>query len=300
MRLITDIIRLIRVRQWVKNLFVFLPLIFGGSLMSASGLLGGAGVFLCFCLASSAIYALNDVADRETDRRHPSKSHRPGASGRIRPEAAGAISGGLGAAALAGSLWMFPHKPQVCAILSAYILLNILYTYMLKHMAIIDVLAIATGFVLREYGGGAACVTAVSPWLTVMVFLSTLFIAFGKRRDDLIPAQSEDALKSATPRRSVSGYTPGFIDQTMTLLASATIVAYIIYTLQPEVCERFGSDHVYLTTVFVIAGILRYMQKAIVKNETGDPSELVTRDPFIIGCVVCWLAAFIFIIYIAP
>ncbi|MDE5646116.1 MAG: UbiA prenyltransferase family protein [Muribaculaceae bacterium] len=300
MRLIKDIIILIRVRQWVKNLFVFLPLIFGGGLMSSSGLLAGAGVFICFCLASSAIYALNDVANRKTDSLHPAKSHRPVASGRIRPEAAGAVSGGLGAAALAGAAWMFPHDMAVCAVIGAYLLLNVLYTYLLKHMAIIDVLTIATGFVLRVYGGGEACGIAISPWLTVMVFLSTLFIAFGKRRDDLMTAQSDNTREPAALRRSVAGYTLGFIDQTMTLLASAMIVAYIIYTLQPEVCERFGSEQVYLTTVFVIAGVLRYMQKAMVKNETGDPSALVTRDPFIIGCVACWLAAFIFIIYIAP
>lgn len=293
MRLLKDIIRLIRVRQWVKNLFVFLPLLFGGGLLSHKGIISGVGAFICFSLAASAIYALNDIADRKKDRQHPSKSHRPVASGRLRPETAGAVSGMLATLALVGSRWMFPDRPEVCIVLGAYILLNILYTYLLKHMAIVDVIVIAAGFVLRVMAGGAACGIAVSPWLTVMVFLLTLFIAFGKRRDDLTKASET----GTAMRRSTAGYTIGFIDLVMAMLAAAMIVAYIIYTLQSDVQERLGSRSVYLTTIFVVAGVLRYMQKAIVMNESGDPTELATGDPFLVVCAICWLASFIIIIY---
>ena len=243
--------------------------------------------------ARSAIYAPNDIADRNRDRQHSSKSHRPVASGRLRPEAAGALSGVLATLALAGSRWMFPDRPEVCAIVAAYILLNILYTYALKHMAIIDVMVIALGFVLRVFAGGEACGIPVSPWLTIMVFMLTLFIAFGKRRDDLLRMKEE----RHAIRKSVAGYTLGFIDQTMTLLASAMIVAYIIYSLQPEVENRFNSHYVYLTTIFVIAGVLRYMQIAIVKKNSGQPTEMVYTDPFLLTCIILWIATFILIIY---
>ena len=160
-------------------------------------------------------------------------------------------------------------------------------------MAIIDAMVIALGFVLRVFAGGEACGIPVSPWLTIMVFMLTLFIAFGKRRDDLIRMKEERHVI----RKSVAGYTLGFVDQAMTLLASALVVAYIIYSLQPEVESRFNSHYVYLTTIFVIAGVLRYMQIAIVKKNSGQPTEMVYNDPFLLTCIILWIATFIFIIY---
>ncbi len=287
------IFKLIRVRQWVKNLFVFLPLIFGGKLLSESGVWHGLAAFICFSFASSSIYVLNDIADRESDRQHPLKRNRPIASGKVTVASAGIISVLLALVALAGSAVLLPESPGVLWIIAAYIGLNLLYSYWLKHFAIIDVMVIAVGFVLRVMAGGAACDIPVSPWLTVMVFMLTLFIAFAKRRDDLVKISSGKKIS----RRSVAGYTLGFIDQTMSLLASAMIVAYIIYTLQPDVEARFDSKYVYLTTIFVIAGILRYMQIAIVMKDSGQPTEKIYRDPFLLGCVICWILSFIFIIY---
>lgn len=286
------ILRLLRVREWVKNLFVFLPLLFGGGLLSYSRLISAAVAFACFSLAASSIYILNDIHDRDYDRLHPLKRNRPIASGRVSPALAGGVCAALACAALALSQWLLPFTSTF--IVAAYIALNILYTYVLKHVAIVDVMTIAAGFVLRVLCGGTACDTWVSPWLVTMVFLLTLFIAFGKRRDDLLRIRNnEEAV-----RRSAASYSLNFIDQTMTLLAGAMTVAYIIYTLSPEVVQRFGSDRVYLTAVFVIAGILRYMQIAMVRNESGDPTAVALRDPFTAGCCVLWLASFIAIIYI--
>lgn len=287
------IFKLIRVRQWVKNLFVFLPLIFGGKLLSLTDVWLGLAAFISFSLAASSIYVLNDIVDRDTDRKHPVKCRRPIASGRVPVALAGGIATVLAAFALSCCRWFFPLSSGVLLIVGGYIALNIVYSLWLKHFAIIDVMVIAIGFVLRVMAGGAACDIRVSPWLTVMVFMLTLFIAFAKRRDDLV--KISDGKK--VTRRSVAGYTLGFIDQTMSLLASAMIVAYIIYTLQPDVEERFSSQHVYLTTLFVIAGILRYMQIAIVKKDSGQPTEKIYTDPFLAGCVVCWILSFIFIIY---
>ena len=286
-------LRLIRVKQWIKNLFVFLPLIFGGKLLSSQGVTESIAAFACFCLGSSAIYVLNDIIDRKADRLHPVKCHRPVASGRMSARSAAYISALLAAASIAGSLFLFPDNAAVCVITVTYLLLNVLYSCALKHMAIIDVMVIALGFVLRAFAGGEACGIPVSPWLPIMVFMLTLFIAFGKRRDDLIRMKEERHVI----RKSVAGYTLGFVDQAMTLLASALVVAYIIYSLQPEVESRFNSHYVYLTTIFVIAGVLRYMQIAIVKKNSGQPTEMVYNDPFLLTCIILWIATFIFIIY---
>jgi len=288
-----EFLKLVRVRQWVKNCFVFLPLIFGGKLLSLSDVWHGLAAFMCFSLAASSIYVLNDIVDRKEDRRHPVKRSRPIASGRVSVSLAGGIAVVLAVLAFNCCRWFFPLSSGVLLIVVAYIVINLLYSCWLKQCAIIDVMVIAAGFVLRVMAGGAACGIRVSPWLTVMVFMLTLFIAFAKRRDDLVRIVDG----KITCRRPVAGYTLGFIDQSMSMLASAMIVAYIIYTLQPEVEERFGSHHVYLTTVFVIAGILRYMQIAIVRKDSGQPTKNIYSDLFLAGCVVCWILGFMFIIY---
>ncbi len=288
-----DFLKLIRVRQWVKNLFLFLPLIFGGRLLSSSDVWHGLEAFICFSFAASSIYVVNDILDRKADREHPVKHSRPIASGRVSVTLAGGIAALLAVLAFQCCQWFFPLSSGVLLIVVAYVVINLLYSCWLKRYAIIDVMMIAAGFVLRVLAGGAACDIPVSPWLTVMVFMLTLFIAFAKRRDDLVRMIGGKGVV----RRSVAGYSLGFIDQTMSLLASAMIVAYIIYTLQPDVEERFGSSHVYLTTLFVIAEILRYLQIAIVKKDSGQPTKNVYSDPFLVGCVVCWIFTFMFIIY---
>lgn len=286
------IVELLRVRDWTKNLFVFLPIIFGGELLSETALLKGLEVFVCFCILASAIYIVNDLHDCGYDRNHPAKCMRPIAAGLVTRLQAIACFLALTACGLVLSLFLLKDTPEAVLALLCYFILNLLYTFWLKELAVIDVMAIAAGFVLRVVAGGAACGIWVSPWLIVMTFLLTLFIAFGKRRHDVVRIS-----EGSRPRKSATAYSLPFIDMTMGILAACLMVAYIIYSLSPEVEARFNSSSVYLTSIFVIAGILRYMQDAMVKNGSGDPVRLFYRDPFIIGCSLLWLGSFILIIY---
>lgn len=289
--IIEEYLRLLRPWQWVKNLFVFLPLIFGGQATSCRGLIAALVAFVSFSLAASAVYALNDITDRERDRLHPGKCRRPVASGTISTNAAGAVCGLLSALSLLVARQL-PSSATACIIISVYLVLNILYSYWLKNIGIIDVMTIACGFVLRVLLGGVACGIYVSPWLITMVFMLTLLVAFGKRRDDLMKGGD-----TGHGRRSVAGYTVAYVDQVMPLLAGAVIVAYIIYTLTPEVTRRLDSEYVYVTAIFVVAAILRYLQIVTVREDSGRPTRIFYRDPFMVGCCVAWAVTFMLIIY---
>lgn len=285
--------RLLRVKQWVKNLFVFLPAIFSGQLFNAETFLHTLEAFFIFCLISSTIYILNDICDRKADREHPRKRLRPIASGKVSVGLAATIAVVVFVAAFALAYLFFGLNVDIFLIAAGYVIMNIAYTLTLKNIAILDVIIIATGFVLRVLMGGAACGIWVSPWLVMMVFLLTLLIAFGKRRDDLIRAETD----GKKIRKSVAGYNITFINQVISLLAGTMIVAYVCYTLSNDVMTRFASQNVYLTSVFVIGAVLRYLQLIYVREESGSPTDIIYRDRFIQSCCVLWLLSFIFIIY---
>lgn len=287
------IFKLLRVKQWVKNLFVFLPAIFSGQLLNAETFLHTLEAFFVFCLISSTIYILNDICDRKADREHPRKRLRPIASGKVSVGLASVIAVVIFVAAFVLAWLFFGMNVDVFLIAAGYVIMNIAYTLTLKNIAILDVIIIATGFVLRVLMGGAACGIWVSPWLVMMVFLLTLLIAFGKRRDDLIRAATD----GKKIRKSVTGYNITFINQVISLLAGTMIVAYVCYTLSNDVMTRFASQNVYLTSVFVIAAVLRYLQLIYVREESGSPTDIIYRDRFIQSCCVLWLLSFIFIIY---
>lgn len=287
------IFKLLRVKQWVKNLFVFLPAIFSGQLLNAETFLHTLEAFFVFCLISSTIYILNDICDRKADREHPRKRLRPIASGKVSVGLASVIAVVIFVAAFVLAWLFFGMNVDVFLIAAGYVIMNIAYTLTLKNIAILDVIIIAAGFVLRVLMGGAACGIWVSPWLVMMVFLLTLLIAFGKRRDDLIRAESD----GKKIRKSVTGYNITFINQVISLLAGTMIVAYVCYTLSNDVMTRFASQNVYLTSVFVIAAVLRYLQLIYVREESGSPTDIIYRDRFIQSCCVLWLLSFIFIIY---
>lgn len=287
------IFKLLRVKQWVKNLFVFLPAIFSGQLLNAETFLHTLEAFFVFCLISSTIYILNDICDRKADREHPRKRLRPIASGKASVGLASVIAVVIFVAAFVLAWLFFGMNVDVFLIAAGYVIMNIAYTLTLKNIAILDVIIIATGFVLRVLMGGAACGIWVSPWLVMMVFLLTLLIAFGKRRDDLVLAATD----GKKIRKSVTGYNITFINQVISLLAGTMIVAYVCYTLSNDVMMRFASQNVYLTSVFVIAAVLRYLQLIYVREESGSPTDIIYRDRFIQSCCVLWLLSFIFIIY---
>ena len=284
--------RLLRVDQWVKNLFCFLPVVFSGNLLDGDALLRAFEAFIVFSLTASSIYILNDIADRDSDLAHPVKCRRPIASGKVGQPLAVTASVLLLAGAFLLIVCFFGDMPWAASVVAAYYLLNVAYTLKLKNIPILDVAIVAAGFVLRVVCGGLVCSIWVSPWLVMMVFLLTLLIAFGKRRDEVLRMERGDKT-----RKSVAGYNITFINQVLSLLAATVVITYICYTLTPEVEERFDSGYVYLTSFFVIGAVIRYLQIAYVREDSGSPTALVYKDRFTQVCCILWFATFIIIIY---
>lgn len=293
-----DIIKLLRPYQWLKNLFVFAPVFFNGSVLDIDYLLPSFMVFFSFCMAASSIYCFNDIYDAETDRMHPIKRNRPIASG--------AVSKNMGYClmiiCLVLSIIMIfsfcwhsdPARIIIFTLIIFYVLLNIAYCVWLKHKAIVDVFIIAMGFVIRIYAGGAATGIELTNWLVLMTFLLALFLAFAKRRDDV--AMYETTGKVV--RDNITRYTLDYMNQVIGIIASVTMVCYIMYTVSPEVIDRFHSSKIYLTSVFVLAGIVRYLQVTMVDVKSGSPTKVLLHDKFIQSCVFGWILSFVLIIYV--
>ena len=284
--------RLIRPKQWIKNGFIFVPLFFGGALFHIDALVSGLVAFFAYSFAASSIYCFNDIFDVEADRRHPVKCHRPIASGAISIKKAYTMmllmfALSMGICSLLGSL-------ETIGIIAFYWLLNLCYCAKLKQYAIIDVCIVAFGFVLRLLAGGVATHIMLSKWIVLMTFLITLFMSFAKRRDDVVRMEKT----GEAPRKNTIRYNLTFINQAITITASVTLVCYIMYTVSPEVIENFHTDYLYLTTVFVLVGLLRYIQIAVVDQQSGDPTKIILRDRITQFIVVAWLLSFLFLIYI--
>ncbi|MBP5339413.1 MAG: decaprenyl-phosphate phosphoribosyltransferase [Prevotella sp.] len=291
-----NILHLLRPRQWVKNCFVFLPMFFDGRITDLQSLAGGVVGFASFSLAASSVYCLNDVLDAEQDRAHPVKSARPIAAGILKKQVgvAVALACAVGAFLLCLLLPNWLAVLQAAGIVLLYLAINVLYCFKLKHIAVIDVFIIATGFVLRLLYGGVAGGVSLTHWIVLMTFLLALFLAFAKRRDDVgIYIQTGQA-----PRENVVRYNLAFMDQSLGIVATMTMMCYILFTVSPDVVSRFGSSYLYLTSVFVLAAIIRYLQLTIVDHLSGSPTKIVFGDRFIQLCIVGWILSFILIIYL--
>ena len=284
--------RLIRPKQWIKNGFIFVPLFFGGALFDATALLKGIIAFVAYSFAASSIYCFNDIYDVEADRRHPVKCHRPIASGAVGIKQAYAMMMLMFVLAMAVSTLL--GSWEATGIILFYWLLNLGYCAKLKQYAIIDVCIVAFGFVLRLLEGGVATSIVLSKWIVLMTFLITLFMSFAKRRDDVLRMEKT----GEAPRKNTIRYNLTFINQAITITASVTLVCYIMYTVSPEVIENFHTENLYLTSVFVLVGLLRYIQIAVVDQQSGDPTKIILRDRITQFIVLAWLLAFLFIIYI--
>lgn len=289
------IISLIRPAQWVKNIFVFMPLFFGGELFAMDSFICSLVAAVAFCLMASSIYCFNDIHDAESDRRHPLKRLRPVASGRISEQKAYIVMGCLSVASLAITMLLPPmRRMATTTILLFYFLLNIAYCLWLKHFAIIDVCIVAFGFVLRVLMGSEATHIEPSHWIVLVTFLLCLFLSLCKRRDDVERMnRTGEAL-----RRNTSRYNLTFIDQAITLTATGCFVCYVMYTVSPEVCEQFHSRYLYLTGIFPIVGLLRYIQIAVVDSRAGDPTQTLLSDRLCQVIVLLWLVSFLLIIYL--
>lgn len=280
-------IRLLRPEQWIKNLFVLAPMFFGGSLRDVRQWMLAIYAMLAFCIISSAVYCLNDIIDVEADRRHPKKCKRPIASGEVSVKSAVAVMIILALTSLGSSLLLCGIL--VAAVLAVYLLLNIAYCLKLKQIAIVDVFVVSFGFVLRLFAGSFACGVVLSPWIVTITFLLALFLAFAKRRDDVVIYETT----GVRTRRNTDKYNMDYMNLILGMLAAIVMVCYVIYCVQPDVQARFGSSYVYSTAIFVLAGMLRYLQVALVDERTGSPTKVVMHDRFIQLCILCWLANFL-------
>ena len=284
---------LIRPQQWIKNGFVLIPMFFGGRLLNVDDAIASVVTFFAFSFVASAIYCFNDIVDVEADRRHPVKCHRPIASGAVSVPTAYTLMVIL---TLLSALLLFflPQRAgETAGIVAFYLLLNMAYCLWLKRHAIIDVCTVAFGFVLRILAGGMACEVAVSNWLVLMTFLLALFLSFAKRRDDVLRMNET----GEAPRHNTIRYNLTFVNQAITITGTVTLVCYIMYTVSPEVVSRFHAPYLYLTSIFVLVGLLRYMQLTVVDEVSGDPTKILLRDRFTQAIVVAWIMSFLLIIY---
>lgn len=281
---------LLRPKDWAKNLFLFIPLFFSGELFDWKVypllLLG----FVSFCLIASSIYIINDYRDIEDDRKHPVKSKRPLASGAVSKTTTIVICillllAGFGIAYLIREKFLF--------ILCVYFFLNLAYSFGLKNIPILDIVILAIGFVLRIKGGAVILSIGVSEWLNIMVFLLALFMAIGKRRDDVLIKLS----LGTDMRKAIKGYNLEFLNVVLALVCAVIVVAYFMYTMSPEVIERMGTYRLYYTCLFVLAGIMRYLQIIFVQSSSGSPTKILYKDRFIQITLFLWIISFYLIIY---
>lgn len=277
------IFKLLRCRQWIKNFFVFAALIFSFSFTDIDKLISTTVAFFLFCFVSSAVYILNDLSDIEKDRVHPEKKNRPLASGKVSPEKAILIMAFLLLFSLIVSLYF---NKNITLILAIYFLNNLLYSFYIKKVVILDVMSIAFGFILRVISGGVAIGAALSPWIILCTLFISLFLGFEKRSSE-IRFLEED---STTHRPSLDSYTTYMLEQFTTISSACTLVFYALYTVLVHDDKPF-----YITNIFVIYGLFRYKYLVSKKNMGGNPTQAVMEDKSIIVTVLLWIISCIII-----
>lgn len=283
-------LRLLRPGQWAKNLFLFIPPFFAGEMLHPTLLLRLFIAFICFSGVASAIYILNDYRDIESDRAHPEKKKRPLAAGEVVPSVALIIMGIL---ALGGLSVAYYLDSGFFIVLLMYAGMNIGYSLGMKNISILDIMMIAFGFLLRTVAGGMVVEVPVSQWLVIMIFLLALFLALAKRRDDLLVGETSGRIM----RKSVKNYNVEYVNACLTVLAGIIIVSYLMYTISDNVVNRLG-ENLYFTSVFVIAGMMRYLQIALVENNSGSPTKLLYSDRFLQLTLLAWITSFFVLIYL--
>jgi 4-hydroxybenzoate polyprenyltransferase len=280
----------LRPAQWSKNLLVFAGLLFGRRLLDPTAVLDAGLAFVVFCGLSGAVYLVNDIADREADQRHPLKAQRPIASGALSVSTATAVALGLGVVCLAVS---YVVGPAFSGVATAYLALQILYSFVLKDIVIIDVLTIAIGFVLRAVGGAVAVRVEISYWLLVCTILLALFIALAKRRHEIVLLSA-----GAASHRAILGeYSPYLLDQMIGVVTASTLISYVFYTISPETQAKFGTTWLGLTIPFPLYGIFRYLYLVHQREGGGSPADLLLTDRPLLACVALWALTVALIIY---
>jgi 4-hydroxybenzoate polyprenyltransferase len=288
--IILHLLTSLRPGQWTKNLLVFAGLLFGRRLFDTTAIIAAVSAFAVFCLLSGVVYIINDISDRESDRRHPLKAGRPIASGALPVKTAIAAAIGIAAAALAGAAAL---GLPFLAIAVIYLALQILYSATFKHIVIIDVLTLSIGFVLRAVAGAVAVNVEISHWLLVCTILLALFIALAKRRHEIVLLAD-----GAADHRPILGeYSAYLLDQMIAVVTASTLIAYVFYTISPETQEKFGTPWLGLTIPFPLYGIFRYLYLVHRREGGGSPADLLLTDRPLLVCVAVWALAVALIIY---
>jgi len=272
--------------QWLKNFFIFLPLVFGQKLMDLEVFLKTSGIFFAFSLAASAMYLINDILDREEDKLHPEKRNRPIASGKVNIYAAGLIAAAL---FLVSFIWTFALNAKCGFVLLAYLILNISYMKFLKNAVIIDVFCIGAFFYIRILAGGIISGVELSNWMIMCTVLLALFLAFNKRRYDLEVSKNH--------RLVFQKYNQYFIDRMISVVSTSVIMAYTLYVMDVQTIQRFGTNHLIYTVPFVYYGVLRYLYVIDTKWWGGDPAKILIGDYKMWLTVGLWLGSAIAVIY---
>jgi 4-hydroxybenzoate polyprenyltransferase len=290
-RAILALFVLARPWQWVKNGLVLAALVFSHRLFRPGDAILAAVAQAAFCALSSFAYVVNDIADRAADRLNPEKRDRPLANGDLTIARAACFATALGAIATLLSTALGLYFLGIAAL---YVALQFGYSLWAKQYVVLDVIAIAIGFVLRAFGGGVAIGAEVSPWLIFMTFVPAMLLALGRRRHELVAMGTD-----ATAHRGVlAQYTVRLIDQMLAIVAGATLVSYMIYAASTEVEAKLGTRYLYLTVPFVAFGILRYLYLVDARNEGGDPARLLIRDLPLLASVLLWIAADVVLLYL--
>lgn len=289
------ILRLLRPKQWIKNIVVLAGLVFAGRLSDPAFMAQGALAFAVFCVLSSAIYVFNDLIDAPRDRHHPEKKRRPIASGEISPTMAAGLAlflatGGLATAFTLGPLFGWSSV--------AFVTLNLLYSTVFKQKVIFDVMALATSFVIRAIAGVEALrdldpTVELSPWLLVCTFFLALFMALGKRRQELLLLGSD----AAHHRASLSDYSVGLVDTMLPMVTTSAILSFSIYTIWPATIQKLGTDKLVYTVPLVVYGFFRYLFLIRERGLGGNPSEIIFKDLSLLVSVLAWTAAVVGILY---
>jgi 4-hydroxybenzoate polyprenyltransferase len=291
MSMLKNILISLRIKQWVKNVFIFAPMIFSLHLFQPAYIQRSLLAFFLFSLVTGGIYIFNDILDREKDKLHPVKQNRPIASGRLSATAAGVTA----AALLAGVLLLIARfNREFFLIAVLYVGLNILYTLFLKSVVIIDTMIIALGFVLRIMIGGAVNHVILYPWILVSTFLLAIFLALIKRRQELIKIQALHP--EQVTRKTLQSYNLGMLDQMISIATATTLISYIMYALSPDVQQKFQTDRLYYTVPFVVFGIFRYLFLAYSKGDGESPADIIYTDlPFTLN-IILWISVFILLV----
>lgn len=285
------ILALLRPSHYIKNLFVILPLFFSGRISEGNLLEEAMLAFLSFCLIASSVYVFNDIHDLEEDRNHPQNQQRPIASGVVSVRTAYLLDLLL---TLAAFLLAWVVNIQLLYVVIGYKLMNILYTLLIKKIAIVDVMVLSLGFVLRLLAGSVATGVQLTEWIIIMTYLLSLLIVLGKRRNDAIAFEQKEIVL----RAAVRGYNSLFLNQAMVLLSSVIIVSYILYAISPEIQNRLHTQYLFTTVFWVLAGVLRYLQLLFVFRLDDNPVKLLLKDNPLKLIMLAWLLHFFYFLYL--